>query len=291
MRTCIQLLALSAALCVAAITAGCKNRAADTAAPVSQTSGMENGHEWADLGLSVRWAACNVGAVSPEEYGDLIAWGETEPKSAYDWNNLKYCHVSNSISFSKYITDVQQDDAFPENDSEELYFEPLPVMLAPDSNGFIMIQDAASRSDADSRSVIVYGITENAFETDDRTVLEPSDDAASVNWGGSWRMPTDAEWMELLKNCSWTWTVQNGVNGHKVTSRINGNSIFLPAAGHHDDFLHIHPGYEDSFGYYWSSSLDSTFPEHAMMTLIGRRGASTGTAERYMGLSVRPVCE
>ena len=55
--------------------------------PSKPTSGLLNGHEWVDLGLSVTWATCNVGANKPEEYGDCFAWGETKTKSSYDWDN------------------------------------------------------------------------------------------------------------------------------------------------------------------------------------------------------------
>ena len=64
--------------------------------------------------------------------------------------------------------------------------------------------------------------------TDDKTVLEPIDDAARANWGGSWRMPTNAEFQELIDKCTWTWTTVNGKEGYKVTSKQNGNIIFLP---------------------------------------------------------------
>ena len=54
-----------------------------------------NGHEYVDLGLSVKWATCNVGANSPEEYGDYFAWGETNPKTEY-----YYC-ATDGISISE----------------------------------------------------------------------------------------------------------------------------------------------------------------------------------------------
>ena len=66
---------------------------------------------------------------------------------------------------------------------------------------------------------------------DNKITLDPEDDAASVNWGGAWCMPTRAEQDELRNKCSWTWTSQNGVNGYKVKGP-NGNTIFLPAAGY-----------------------------------------------------------
>ena len=67
-----------------------------------------NGHECVDLGLSVKWATCNVGADSPGEYGDYFAWGETSPKSSYTWENLRYRVSGDSyenVTFSKYVAE------------------------------------------------------------------------------------------------------------------------------------------------------------------------------------------
>lgn len=72
-------------------------------------TGFINGHEWVDLGLSVKWATCNVGASSPKECGDYYAWGETEPnKYSYTWAKYKYYVSGDSlynIQFSRYNTD------------------------------------------------------------------------------------------------------------------------------------------------------------------------------------------
>ena len=69
-----------------------------------ENSDPETGnHEYVDLGLSVKWATCNVGATKPEESGNYFAWGETEPKSTYNWSNYKYCNGS-STSLTKYCT-------------------------------------------------------------------------------------------------------------------------------------------------------------------------------------------
>ena len=172
----------------------------------AQWSGTENGYQWVDLGLpsGLKWATCNVGATSPEGYGDYFAWGETEPKSNYDWSTYKYCNGSSS-TLTKYNTD-------------------------------------SSRGSVDNK-----------------TTLELIDDAARVNWGGKWRMPTQAEQEELINNCTWTLTTQNGVIGYKVTSKTNGNSIFLPAAGYRDGTSF----YGGSYGYSWSSSLDESYPYRA----------------------------
>ena len=140
-----------------------------------------NGHEYVDLGLSVKWATCNVGASSPKEHGDYFAWGETSPKSTYDKEGSK--------TYSK--------------------------------SGYEDIAGDASL------------------------------DAARANWGGTWRLPTEAEMEELEEECTWMWTSQNGVNGYKVTNKMNGNSIFLPAAGHRDG-ASLNCAGED--GNYWAST-------------------------------------
>lgn len=71
--------------------------------------GEENGHEYVDLGLSVKWATCNIGASKPEEYGGYYAWGETETKYNYYWTDYAYgndennCqNIGNDIAGTKY---------------------------------------------------------------------------------------------------------------------------------------------------------------------------------------------
>ena len=198
-------------------------------------NGTENGYAYVDLGLSVKWATMNVGASKAEDYGNYFAWGETQPKSTYDWSTYKYCNGS-STTLTKYCN-----------------------MSSYGNNGF----------------------------TDNKTQLELSDDAARVNWGGGWRMPTDAEWTELREQCTWTWTTQNGKNGYKVTSKSNGNSIFLPAAGCRYDTSLSNAGI---CGYYWSSSLDTDGPISAWGVYFYSSNVSRNYLSRYDGRSVRPVC-
>ena len=203
---------------------------------LERTTVAENGYAYVDLGLSVKWATCNVGASKPEEYGDYFAWGETQPKSNYDWSTYKYCNSSNN-TLTKY------------NNSSS------------------------------------YGTVDN------KTTLELSDDAARANWGGSWRMPTDAELTELREQCTWTWTTQNGVKGYKVTSKKSGytnKSIFLPAAGCRDGSSLDYAG---SYGYYWSSSLYTGLPNDAYGLGFGSDYVSRYSSIRYYGQSVRPVCQ
>ena len=126
----------------------------------------------------------------------------------------------------------------------------------------------------------------NGF-TDNKTTLDLSDDAARTNWGGKWRMPTTAEQDELINNCTWTWTTKNGVNGYKVTSKTNGNSIFLPAAGYRSGSSVYRVG---SYGYYWSSSLYESNPCHAYYLGIYSGDVDWSYDGRYYGHTVRAVC-
>ncbi len=124
-----------------------------------------------------------------------------------------------------------------------------------------------------------YGIVDN------RTTLEPADDAAHANWGDDWRMPTKDDWQELKDNCTWMWTTQGGKAGYCVTG-LNSKSIFLPATGYYGDGSFNNAG---SVGYYWSSSLDAGGPGKAYLLYFSSVGVYMDGARRNYGRSVRPV--
>ena len=192
-------------------------------------------HEWVDLGLpsGTLWATCNVGANSPEEYGDYFAWGETEPKADYSWSTYKYC-MGSYDTMTKYCTSSS------------------------------------------------FGTVDN------KTELEPSDDAATVNWGVDWQMPSREECAELINSSytTTTWTTMNGVYGRKITSKSNGNSMFLPASGCRSDTSLYNAG---SSGLCWSRSLYASGSHDACGLYFYSRYISTGDYFRYYGRSVRPV--
>ena len=172
-------------------------------------------HEYVDLGLpsGTLWATCNVGADSPEQYGDYFSWGEVAPKENYEWPYYKWAHwVYDTISDHHYRV------------VEETWYK-----------------------------YFVEDWTENGIVKGDcKMELDPEDDAAYVNWGSKWRMPTLEQFQELVENCDWQWTNRKGVNGQLVTGP-NGKSIFFPAAGGRGDHL-----YNDGVhAYYWSRSLCS----------------------------------
>lgn len=192
-----------------------------------------NGHEYVEMGDGLKWATCNVGATTPEEYGDFFAWGETGIKDEYGFENYNY------------ITDKQYTK---------------------------------------------YN------HSDKKTKLELTDDAARANWGGTWRMPTDAELDWLRNNCTWKWTSNYGgigAIGVIVTSLVPGyvgNQIFFPAAGFQTYGTQIDVG---SKGNYWSSCLNpvSTEAITEQAYFLHFYGHEIASATRFSGKSVRPVSD
>lgn len=127
--------------------------------------------------------------------------------------------------------------------------------------------------------------------TDYKQELELLDDAARQNWGGNWRMPSRAQFTELLNECTWTWTTQNGVYGYQFSSKKNSNSIFLPAAGYRTSTLNS----SGTYGYYWtrenykSSSSSSDYSYDAYYCRFYSGDAYESDNYRYYGCTVRPV--
>ena len=206
----------------------------------------EKEHEYVDLGLpsGTLWATCNVGANSPEEYGDYFAWGETEPKSNYSWSTYKWCKGSEN-TFTKYC--LHSDYGY------NGYFDELEELL-------------------------------------------PEDDAATVNWGGEWQTPEYKQYQELF-NTDYTtmeWTAKTGKDGSEnygmlITSKINGNSIFLPAGGMYNEGSSLED--VNNLGFYYSRFIH--FPYNGEHTLAFTRFTNGGSplvfTYRYQGLCVRPV--
>ncbi len=126
------------------------------------------------------------------------------------------------------------------------------------------------------------------YKVERESLLEYTDDAARVNWGGKWRMPTRAEQDELRNHCTWEWTTLNGIEGYKVTSKKNGNSIFLPAAGYRNDGDLSAAG---SNGGYWSSLLFTSDSSDAYNLNFVSSGVGWDYGYRCFGQSVRAVCE
>jgi uncharacterized protein (TIGR02145 family) len=127
-------------------------------------------------------------------------------------------------------------------------------------------------------------ITKYAPYVDGKQSLDPEDDAATVNWGTNWRMPTKNEWNELREQCDWKWMTQNNVCGYQITSKNNGRSIFLPAAGQMGNTNLLHAG---SVGCYWSKNLDTK--HNALALRFDTDDQYLSAIARYYGLPIRPV--
>lgn len=127
-----------------------------------------------------------------------------------------------------------------------------------------------------------YNSTPGAAITEDLTL---NHDAARVNLGAPWRMPTISEVQELCDNCTCVWTTLNGVNGRLFTSNINGNKLFIPAAGVCNNKSLNARG---TNGYYWSSTYYTDTNAHNMTfnnTIVNPANVSW----RAAGFTVRAV--
>lgn len=184
--------------------------------------------EAVDLGLSVKWASCNLGANAPEGFGNYYAWGETEPKSVYSENTYKWW------------------------DPEWGYH------------------------------YLGANITETIY------------DAAYVNLGEGWRMPTYDEWRELVGYCTTEWTSVNGHKGYLVTGK-NGNSIFLPAAGRlYDVDGEEQNNRENISGFYWEANVAEYDENNYRARRVSFESTDLSVSDMggdspFIGMSIRPV--
>lgn len=137
---------------------------------------------------------------------------------------------------------------------------------------------------ADGQTEGIWYDSDGTFIGDGNTTLEAADDAATAKLGSPWRMPTLDEIKELLVNCTWTWTTQDGKNGYEVKG-TNGNSIFLPAAGYRRSSELNGAG---SWGSFWSSSLSGD-SGNALGLYFNSGAHDWGASYRNVGFSVRPV--
>lgn len=202
-----------------------------------EADGKIGDYDYVDLGLpsGIKWATCNVGANTPEEYGNYFAWGETTPKDTYTADNSKW-------------------------------------------------------NDFSAEDLLTSGVIDSVKDTTQKYAigrLTAEYDAATANWGNTWRMPTLDEVYELKRKCTWEWTTKldakgNNVNGYEVTGP-NGNSIFIPASGS----SHIRPG---DYSYYLTSSAYN-YDNKAFKLNISIDRYYFGYYSRYDGNTVRPVSE
>ena len=202
------------------------------------------------------WATTNIGAEKPEESGYYFWWGDTVG-----------CKRENDM----WVADDGSDSDFSfDEDNTPTWDE-----------GF---------DPEDEDYDYEWFLKDGGWITEDG-VLAPEHDAAHVQWGGEWRMPTYLELAGLVKNCDWTWKTVNGVQGYVVRGRgsFASASIFLPASGYGNGTSLNDAG---SVGHYRSSVPSSGSDLTAWNIGFGSRCPSPSTddyASRSEGLSVRPV--
>lgn len=238
-------------------------------------SGEIGGYSYVDLGLKsgIKWATYNVGSTKTTEIGAYFGWGKTDLNSSGSVGNYyaSYFNTFGTTSFL-YLTKY--------NVNKSLAYKNYLYSLVGDS------------------------MSVDSITVDSLTVLMAEDDAATVNWGDSWRMPTKEDQDELIEGCTWQW-VENyggsGVSGQMGTSKSNGNTIFLPAAGcyYYSSSSYHSPAIENKSmdlgekGYYWSSSLNVDHPLEINACIFSDSSISTSYEDRDKdcGYFVRAVSE
>ena len=156
---------------------------------------------------------------------------------------------------------------------------------SPTGNGGYFAWGETSPKASYSWSTYKWGSSPSKYnESDGKTTLDATDDAATVNWGAPCRMPDSSDFQELYSKCYWSWQG----NGY-IIKGPNGNSIVLSALGNrNNDDLYGH----GSLGYYWSRSLDSSNSGNARYLYFNSGGIYPASYyNRYRGFSVRPVAE
>ena len=173
-----------------------------------------------DLGLSVLWSDINLGATTPEGFGEYFAWGETKPKEQYSKDN--YMHYDHSMN--QYL-DIGED------------------------------------------------------------ISGTKYDAAHVNLGNGWRMPSNTELQELIKNCEWEWVKSGNTLGYKITGK-NGNYIFMPAGG---CIFYSTVSSQNEWTEYWSSSERQKYKGDAYLLVENGYNPTVISSDKIYGVPIRPV--
>ena len=212
------------------------------------------------------WATCNIGAESPSENGYYYMWGSTQ---AYEYRDLE---GTDNDGFYKAGTNTKID-----------------------ASGFAWT-NYTEFGNYDSSNTNTYGFNKYTADKsggDHKSKLEPIDDAATIEWGSPWRMPTggeNGEFQKLQDNCDWTWKA-TAPQGYLVIGKgeYAGISLFFPAAGYGYGKDLYNAG---EFGRYWSSTLPSSGPYDAYgLYFYNTSVTPQDRYYRYLGFPVRPVSD
>ena len=216
------------------------------------TGDPANGHEYVDLGISVKWATCNVGADNPWDYGDYFAWGDTEPKSDYSWSTYKWWVDSYDDIQTKYNADDKKKTLDPDDDAATANWHGAWRM--PTYEEQKALRDscywewATNYNEKGVLGFIVYKVK--------------SDEDMGKKKGEGNDIETEA------------------------TYSFSDTHIFLPATGYRYGTT---LGFTGTCGHYWSASLVEGDPRNAWFLYFGMDDVRDFRNSRYLGRSVRPV--
>lgn len=221
-----------------------------------KTATGEDDYEWVDLGLEsgTLWAKCNIGAESPEEFGNFYAWGETVAKTPMPpYNPGATMDAKDNVNWTTYKYYQEKDSTMTKYCLDER-----------------------------------FGVVDSIIE------LEVADDAATANWGEDWQIPSQEDFNELIKEAntkggvvSMAWVQVNRVPGIKFTNTTNMASIFFPAGGYRYKYGHDCKNFA---GMYWTRTLNGEGNDNwARVFYFTYTLTKTGNNERCYGLNIRPV--
>lgn len=227
---------------------------------------MESGeptptYEYVDLGLpsGLKWAKCNIGATSETDYGLYFQWAATE---GYTAEQVEKSEKVFDFNTTPYQTNTSAGDSY-------------------EVTKFTKYLGSTTSS---------YKDTSATDEDAEKTVLDPIDDAATQLMGKDWRMPTRADFNELLEGTTNVWVDNynnSGINGRLFTSKANSsNTLFIPAAGLAFGSSMYDAG---SYGGVWSSSLRTAIPCDGRSLDFNSGSCDMYNNTRDCGFSVRGV--
>ncbi|MBQ4285162.1 MAG: hypothetical protein II720_01735 [Bacteroidales bacterium] len=200
--------------------------------------------DYIDMGVSVLWATCNLGATSPSDTGDRYAWGDTTPGQNMTWETYKWCLGSRETIFK-------------------------------------------------------YTLSRDNPQADNKAVLDPEDDAATAALGGKWRMPTEADYNDLLLHCTYVRTTVDDKDGFILTSTVPGfedQSIFIPNTTYWTSELCTASSVSAKTFAYWMTVEDTVFYKLRVKDITiesdywGRDNDESDLSRR-VGRCIRPVLD
>lgn len=212
-----------------------------------------NGHKFTDLGLSVKWATCNLGATEQGDSGNYYMWADVVNRKSENYSADNYPYLVKS--------EVQATD----KDGNLMFDEETGAPIMTEVWNYVDI-----------------GVNISGNE---------QYDVARKEWGGTWRIPTQEEVQELISNCTFVWTNYKSATGFEITSKINGAKIFMPAAGYYMGTGTC--SYYGSNGSYWTASAftgEKTGSAYYILMTSGR-GFRLDYTAYHSAHPIRPVTE